>query len=158
MAPPNGGAREFWAKVNKSGECWIWTGSKNKGYGMVRRREFAKYQVQAHRYAWYLTHGSWPELCVCHRCDNPSCVNPDHLFLGTHQDNFNDMRKKGRERHRAVNGELQGSAKLTADSVRKIRRLAAETTLTHQTIATLFMIDRTNVGIIVRRKGWKHVD
>lgn len=151
-----GGADKFWAKVDKSGECWMWTGAKNKGYGMVRRREFNQYQVQAHRYAWFLTHGEWPELFVCHRCDNPSCVNPAHLFLGTAQDNFDDMRSKGRERHRAVRGELQGSAKLTAVKVIRIRKLAAKG-LTHQEIADQFGVDRSNISIIVRRKGWAHV-
>lgn len=158
MAPLNAGAAEFWAKVDKSGDCWIWTGHKNKGYGMVRRREFSKWQVQAHRYSWFLTHAEWPDKFVCHKCDNPPCVNPDHLFLGTYQDNFDDMRKKGRERHRAVSGELQGSSKLTEHQVRLIRGLCdLDIGITHQTIADMFSIDRSNVGKIAQRIAWKHV-
>jgi len=86
----------FWKQVDKSGgddACWIWNGYKlTSGYGQY-------YHVGAHRVAWIETHGDIPDnLLVCHHCDNPSCVNPKHLFLGTHRDNTQDMIAKGRGR------------------------------------------------------------
>jgi hypothetical protein len=94
----------FWLLVNKDGPliietpCWMWTGRKLRGYGQFCPIE-GRHWI-AHRYAWELAHGPIPnngvELCVCHRCDNPSCVRVDHLFLGTDRDNHHDMVRKGR--------------------------------------------------------------
>ena len=157
MAPPVAGAKEFWAKVKKSSKCWIWTGFKDsKGYGMVRRRAHALHYVQAHRYAWYLTHGYFPKKLVLHKCDCPNCVRPDHLWLGTHQDNMDDMWRKGRGRPGHVPGSKQGQSKLTEAKVIRIRALA-EKGLRHEDIASKFGVCRSNIGIIVRRKGWTHV-
>lgn len=84
----------FWFLVKKTDDCWIFTGAKAFGYGMFWD---GKKHVRAHRFIYEQTKGSIPEgLNVLHRCDNPSCVNPNHLFIGTHQDNMDDMAQKGR--------------------------------------------------------------
>lgn len=89
----------FWAKVAKSDNgCWLWKGAKDKqGYGMVRLPQFRRTPVPAHRVAYALAHGSVTEgMLVMHACDNPQCVNPAHLSLGTHRDNMLDMMRKER--------------------------------------------------------------
>lgn len=86
----------FWSLVDKSGECWLWQGrTNNDGYGRLNVSK--RQQVYAHRYAYANIYGPIPDgFFVCHHCDNPRCVRPDHLFLGTNQDNVNDMVRKGR--------------------------------------------------------------
>lgn len=89
-------AERFWEKVEKTDGCWLWTASlTNKGYGEFRLNEPSP--ILAHRVAYELAHGPIPPgLFVCHHCDNPPCVRPDHLFLGTQKDNAQDMVRKGR--------------------------------------------------------------
>lgn len=91
---PNVDVEDFWERVNKDG-CWRWTGATNgKGYGQVT---VDGVHYLAHRIAYSLAKGSVPDgLLVCHHCDNPICVRPSHLFVGTHRDNAHDMIKKGR--------------------------------------------------------------
>lgn len=91
--------KRFWKKVQKTDTCWIWTAYKNRqGYGRIGTS--AAKAMNAHRVSWVIHKGSIPDAYfVCHSCDNTSCVNPDHLFLGTRQDNINDMMIKKRSRH-----------------------------------------------------------
>jgi hypothetical protein len=107
---------KLWTKVDKSGECWIWTGAKNqKGYGnLVFEGEYAR----PHRVVYEHEIGPIPPgMHVLHRCDNPSCVNPEHLFLGTNLDNRHDMFAKGRHPH----GPTHGNAKLSWGAVHEAR-------------------------------------
>jgi HNH endonuclease len=90
-------SERFWSKVDKSGDCWVWTGSRDlKGYGKIN---IGCTPTLAHRVSWQIKSGDIPEgLFVLHRCDNPPCVNPAHLFIGTAGDNVQDMMSKGRQR------------------------------------------------------------
>lgn len=112
-------AQRFWSKVDKNGpiashapglgQCWIWTGSTSEGYGQINVGGGDGRHDWAHRVSWEIHHGPIPDgLWVLHRCDNPSCVRPDHLFLGTVADNNRDMIAKGR--HRSPSGHRQSSS------------------------------------------------
>jgi hypothetical protein len=150
----------FWAKVAQKGEaeCWEWTGCNiNGGYG---RFGVAGAMQLAHRVSWFIAHGPIPYsegyhgTCVLHRCDNTSCVNPDHLFLGTNQDNVDDMVAKGRDNK--AKGSAHGVAVLTEEDVRRIRKIGRA--VTQQVLADQFGVDRSHIGKILRRKSWRHLD
>jgi hypothetical protein len=112
----------------------------------------------AHRVSWRIHFGEIPAgLIVCHRCDNPICVRPDHLFLGTHQDNIADMIAKGRHRSRAHPGEKNGRAKLTAEDVRTIRRLHAEG-VTQYRLCVMFNLGDSHLTRIIQRRAWRGVE
>ena len=106
--------------VNAKTGCWECTSSPDNEYGRIRLNGK---QHLAHRVSWETHNGAVPDgLLVCHRCDNPKCINPEHLFLGTHSANMADMSRKGRRRGIvAVNGERHGRAKLTNSDVIVIR-------------------------------------
>lgn len=144
-------ARRFWAKVQKTSTCWLWTAFRNaQGYG--RLYAGGRTRPATHVALWLAT-GKWPPqgMLACHRCDNPSCVNPDHLFLGTARDNARDCLEKGRD----VNpwGERNGSTKLTEEKVRAI--LAAPGT--QRSIAAKYGVDQRVIWEIRNHKIWRHV-
>lgn len=153
-------AERFWQKVNQSGECWLWTGKRNKlGYGLMSRSQRPYTTLLAHRVAWEVHFGAIPnELRVCHRCDNPPCVRPTHLFLGTQPENIADMKTKGRARGpNWRHGELNPVAIITESDVRQIRARYAAGDVLQKDLAREFGITQANVSVIVRRLSWSHV-
>ena len=133
--------------------CVVWTGYRDKkGYGQLGLGPGTRKLIKAHRAAWLVAYGSLPDLFLCHRCDNPPCVNVAHLFLGTAADNSADANKKGLQ----ICGERIGTSKLTAADVREIRRLAASGE-TNRSLAVRFGVHWGTVGEIVRREIWRHV-
>lgn len=151
----------FWRKVDKTGECWVWTGSKHSfGYGHFRVQGVL---LRAHRITWEWVFGEIPSgMCVLHRCDNPSCVRPDHLFLGTKKDNSVDMASKGRSAaqlypERVPRGEQSSRAKLTEDQVVLIRTAYAARSANQYELAAEYGVSQPAIGMILRRRNWKHV-
>jgi len=144
----------FWTKVDKSGPkgCWIWTGYCNKGgYGTFRESSGMNNTI-ASRVAWKLVHDFIPEgLDVCHHCDNPACVNPEHLFIGTASDNLKDSVRKGKLNHQ---GEKNSNAKLTSTLVRKIR----ETNLPQHTLAKMFGVSKSTIYYIQKNITWAYIN
>lgn len=140
----------FWSKVKQGApdECWEWQASKSKGYGQLSSHK-SKSPYKAYRLSWELANGNIPDgMEVCHKCDNPSCVNPAHLFLGTHRENMLDAFHKGRLRmYKWGKGENSNSAKLTMDQVRALRNDYASG-MTYLQLAKKYSI--SNVGRIVR--------
>jgi len=148
--------QRFWAKVDKASStdgCWCWIGSKTvQGYGQMR---ICGKQIYAHRLIFDILGLSLdPELCVLHKCDNRSCVNPEHLFQGTRSDNARDMKLKGRAR--GADGSKNYNAKLSEANVITIRVLL-EQGMTHQAIADRFDVSRTTVTNISNNRIWRCV-
>ena len=145
----------FWSKVNLGSykECWDWNASlQTAGYGQI---SIDGTQRSAHRISYLITYGTIPKgLCVLHRCDNKKCVNPQHLFLGTHKDNAIDAARKGRLSNR---GETHPSARLTSADVLAIRSLWRSGKVTQKQIADQFRVTEDHVGDIVRRRYWSHL-
>lgn len=145
-------AERFWKKVDKSGGCWLWTASTNKkGYGQFGREKGGS--SLAHRVAYQLLNGPIPKgLYVCHRCDNPPCVRPSHLFLGTQAENDKDKINKGRQ----GKGTRFSNAKMTEEGIGDILCLRQQG-WTFDALARRFSISPRLVSGIVKGKKWKHV-
>lgn len=145
--------KRVWAKVDvrRPDECWPWTaGHFSDGYGMVG---YLGHTMLAHRAIWTITHGAPGKLFVCHTCDNHSCCNPSHLYLGTHTDNMRDMMAKGRQ----AKHEASGQAKLTEKQVAEIRHIYAGGNMTHREIGQLYGMSYSEIGRITRRECWRDV-
>ena len=150
----------FWAKVDKEKStifynvtrCWEWTAARHKkGYGHVK---IENKLYKSHRISYELAFGEIPNgLWVLHHCDNPPCCNPAHLFLGTNQDNVDDMTLKGRDRK--AHGESNGNVKLSDEQVAEIRRRYGRFGIGGETsyqLAKAFGVDRSEIGYIVNYK------
>lgn len=149
----------FWKHVDRTGDCWLWTAQCVGPYGrfVVSHGQ----PVGAHRYSWELHFGPIPQgMFVCHKCDNPRCVNPAHLFVGTPSDNTADMMKKGRRVAPAVirrpRGEGHAMAKLADADVLNIRAMRLAGVPRHE-VAERFGIHPHTVTAITARRIWKHI-
>lgn len=142
---------DFMKYVHKADSgCWEWRAAKIRGYGAFRG-------WRAHRASWLLFRGADPgERHVCHHCDNPSCVNPDHLFLGDPKINADDRTAKGRNKNPV--GEAHASARLTNAQATEIRRLANEGAISQREIARQFGTTQSNVAHIKKGKYWRCIN
>jgi hypothetical protein len=137
--------------TDKTGDCWLWVGHRDaNGYG---RLNINGQPMLAHRVSWMIHHGDVGNSYVLHKCDNPQCVNPVHLFIGTQQDNITDMHTKGRSRQGHKIGSEHGMAKLNDGQVLQIRR--NEESLSEAAIK--YGVSETNVRDIRNGKTWKHL-
>lgn len=162
-------ARRLAENSRAEGDCLIWIGElTNKGYGRIKlapvlRRLYGVSYLTAHRAAWIVAHGSIPEgMNVLHRCDNRPCFKIEHLFLGTIQDNSDDMVAKGRHwmtvrPHEIRRGEAHGLAVLTDANVLVLREEYARGGVTVDALAKRLDVDRSTVWYAVSGKNWKHV-
>jgi len=138
-------AERFWEKVEKGPGCWLWKGGGTR-YGTFRRgsRSDGTYRLAlAHRVAWELEHGLTPDGFVCHTCDTPKCVRPDHLYLGTPQSNMNDKVRRGR--HVSCPGESNGMCKFSDEVVQEIRDRRARGEGTYRGLAEEYGISKTHI-------------
>jgi hypothetical protein len=146
----------FWEKVKVAGpdDCWEWQGGKVNGtYGHIR--DDGKKKL-THRLSWELHNGEIPKgLCVCHTCDNPGCVNPNHLWLGTHKQNMDDMNIKGRGViPNGKNGEENPAARLTKEKVLALRHGFEQGYFDLTDAARIFDICKPHACDIIHRKRW----
>lgn len=145
----------FWRLVARgaSDACWEWRGYRGpSGYGRLYLKPGA--YTTAHRASWIVTHGEIPDgKCVLHHCDNRACVNPDHLFIGTQQDNMADMNAKGRRKTPVMVGETHPAAKLTEREVLEIRASA----LPREQLEAKYGVSKPTIHQIINRQTWKHV-
>ena len=143
----------FWKNVQKTETCWLWIGPKSdSGYGIL---SIDGRSERAHRFAYETFNGRIPHgEFVCHSCDNPACVNPSHLWVGSHSENMRDMVAKNRHRKTPnLYGELHPLSKLTADDARKIR----EDSRAAKYVANDYGVSPTLIRRVRRREMWKHI-
>lgn len=157
-------ADRFWKYVNKNGPvirpeldaCWLWMGSDDGGDGYGRFHASRRRRIGSHKASWLIHFGEVRAgLQVCHKCDNPPCVNPSHLFLGTNSDNQLDRIAKGRWRSWDHKGSLHPMAKMDESRVIEMRRLKAS--LSADELALRYGIAKSTVYSILSGERWSHV-
>lgn len=143
---------QYWVETDPKSGCWIWERYKDPhGYGRTSENN---HPVLVHRLAWMLWRGEVPKgMFVCHKCDNPSCVNPNHLFLGTAKDNNADRTSKGRSMPSGVRGEQHGMSAITEEQARSIFNEPG----IQRDIAKKFGITQHAVWCIKAGRTWKHI-
>lgn len=156
MAPPLNTAQKFWSRTQKTDTCWLWKGTRTlKKHGKTRGLfSFHGSYRQVHRLAYEFCYGSIENgLYVLHKCDVTDCVNPSHLFLGTHRDNMEDMKKKGR----SAKGSKHGRAKITESNVQEMRRQYYAGVKSGPTLASEYGLSISTTMDAIRKISWKHV-
>lgn len=147
-------------KINPYSGCWEWQGSKRCGYGRTiigSRKDGSRKSISAHRLSYQIYVGEIPEgYEICHKCDNPSCINPNHLFAGTRQDNIDDRERK----HRNVVkiGEEQPRAKLTKKDVKNARYERAFKGVSFNALASKYGVSKTTIQNAINGVTWKCVE
>ena len=145
----------FWQHVKKSTGCWEWQGVTRGGYGRFKTRETGRRYVTASRLAWELTYRPIPSgMKVLHRCDNPPCCRPSHLFLGSQGDNVADCNSKGRASNQR--GIYNGNAKLTVKQVKALRA-ARSRGIPLKLLSDKYGVSSSHVSKIAHHQTWKHV-
>lgn len=152
----------FMKYVNKTDSCWLWIGSNDgkRGYGKF---SYIGKRFNSHRFSYMVHKGEIPKgMCVCHSCDVPSCINPEHLFIGTYKQNSQDMVDKGRQN--SVKGTKQGLSKLTEEQVLEIRKkyIYCKNRILSSGYSIPKLSKEYNVSIdtiwnIIHKKTWKHI-
>lgn len=160
----------FWRSVDRNGPissdgtpCWMWTaGGCPQGYGIFK---VGAKRMLTHRFSWELVNGPLPDdrphetstgTCVLHRCDNPPCVNPSHLFTGTHRKNADDREAKGRGNHASHEGEANGVAKLMSADIIEIRRTPVSRGTTAR-LSRQFGVSWGTINRVIQRRAWRHL-
>lgn len=149
----------FWSKVNKTDYCWEWIAGKNShGYGVFH---YQGRPITASRMAWFITYGVWPTQWVLHTCDNPACVNPDHLYEGSRLDNARDAIERNRYNPKPTNlgkfGEQSHRSFLTKEIVKQIKERLAEGQ-SQEKIAATYDISQSHVSRIKLGMVWNDVE
>jgi len=143
----------FWSKVNKTDTCWLWTGAKAE-YGKFWHEGRV---VSAHRLVYEAMRGPIPDgILVCHHCDNPVCVNPDHLFLGTASANIDDMLQKGRQGYTGRRGVKNPKGKLHPYQIREIRIKFSQGQSSSR-LAKQYGVNKSTINRIINGDLWSHV-
>ena len=145
-------------KINPEKQCWEWQGSKRNGYGRMivgSRKDGTRKSKSAHRVSYEIYHGEIPtDMVVCHKCDNPCCVNPSHLFVGTVQDNVSD--REAKSRNKIQNGSKNGRAKLNENQVLEIRK-KRNSGMSFEKIAKEYGVCKKTIIRAVSGYNWKVV-
>lgn len=146
----------FISKVVKTDNCWLWIGSTYRfGYGHFRRKINGKWiMYKAHRYSYEYFKGQIPKgMLICHTCDNPACVNPNHLYSGTHKDNVDDMFSRNRKSRLIRNPKHN---LLSMEIAREIRKLKSDKpAILLREISVMFSTSLTQVSRILNNKIWQ---